>query len=133
MTAASTESPFSLNTRFGKFIDFHFSPSIIHFENLINNRLNHSLIDVFDVRNYVTPKLARRRFKRQVATDYAAFHFFSSASLLMNGLNKSIGIGRKVVVLCSLEISRMVCRKRSCRAIGSLLINAAACTIFSAA
>ncbi len=50
-----------------------------------------------------------------------------------NGPNKSIGTGRKVVVLCSLEISRIVCRNRSCRAIGSLLIIAAACTIFSAA
>ena len=53
--------------------------------------------------------------------------------LFMNGVNKSIGTGRNVVVLCSLEISRMVCRKRSCSAIGSLLIIAAACTIFSAA
>ncbi|KAF5409552.1 MAG: hypothetical protein Udaeo2_01290 [Candidatus Udaeobacter sp.] len=34
------------------------------------------------------------------------------------------------MVLCSLEISRIVCRKRSCSAIGSLLIIAAACTIF---
>ena len=41
--------------------------------------------------------------------------------------------GRKVVVLWSLEISRMVCRKRNCSAIGSLLIIAAACTNFSAA
>jgi hypothetical protein len=31
-------------------------------------------------------------------------HFFK------NGPNKSIGIGRKVVVLCSLAISRIVCR-----------------------
>ncbi len=30
-----------------------------------------------------------------------------------NGVKRSIGTGRKVVVLCSLEISRMVCRKRS--------------------
>ncbi len=44
----------------------------------------------------------------------------------MNGVNRSIGTGKKVVVLCSLEISRMVWRKRSCRAIGSLLIIAAA-------
>jgi hypothetical protein len=54
-------------------------------------------------------------------------------SLLLNGANKSIGTGRNVVVLCSLEISRIVCRKRNCSAIGSLLIIAAACTIFSAA
>src|SRR5205823_13449616 len=54
-------------------------------------------------------------------------------SLFLNGANKSIGTGRNVVVLCSLEISRMVWRKRSCSAIGSLLIIAAACTIFSAA
>src|SRR5436309_5540438 len=60
-------------------------------------------------------------------------HFFSSPNRLMNGLNKSIGTGRNVVVLCSLEISRMVWRKRSCSAIGSLLIIAAAWTIFSAA
>src|SRR5437879_2628164 len=53
--------------------------------------------------------------------------------LFMNGVNKSIGTGRNVVVLCSLEISRMVWRKRSCSAMGSLLIIAAACTIFSAA
>src|SRR2546430_15823569 len=53
--------------------------------------------------------------------------------LFMKGVNKSIGTGRNVVVLCSLEISRMVWRKRNCSAIGSLLIIAAACTIFLAA
>jgi hypothetical protein len=53
--------------------------------------------------------------------------------LFMKGVNRSIGTGRNVVVLCSLAISRMVCRNRSCSAIGSLLIIAAACTIFSAA
>ena len=52
---------------------------------------------------------------------------------LANGAKRSIGTGRNVVVLCSLEISRMVWRKRNCSAIGSLLIMAAACTIFSAA
>ncbi len=52
---------------------------------------------------------------------------------LINDVKRSIGSGKKVVVLCSLEISRIVCRKRSCSAIGSLLIIAAACTIFSAA
>ena|SRR5215475_203900 len=52
---------------------------------------------------------------------------------LINDVKRSSGTGRKVVVLCSLEISRMVCRNRSCNAIGSLLIVAAACTIFSAA
>src|SRR5437879_165439 len=52
---------------------------------------------------------------------------------LINDVKRSIGRGKKVVVLCSLEISRIVCRKRSCSAIGSLLIIAAACTIFSAA
>src|SRR5215831_1712678 len=52
---------------------------------------------------------------------------------LINDVKRSSGTGRNVVVLCSLEISRMVCRKRSCNAIGSLLIVAAACTIFSAA
>src|SRR6266567_6041739 len=60
-------------------------------------------------------------------------HHFLSANALMNGLNRSIGTGKKVVVLCSLEISRMVWRKRNWRAMGSLLIIAAACTIFSAA
>src|SRR5260370_39644089 len=51
----------------------------------------------------------------------------------MKGVNRSIGTGRKVVVLCSLEISRMVWRNRNWRAMGSLLIIAAAWTIFSAA
>jgi hypothetical protein len=37
-----------------------------------------------------------------------------------NGVNKSMGTGKKVVVLCSLAISRMVWRKRSWRAMGSL-------------
>jgi len=50
--------------------------------------------------------------------------------LFMKGVNKSIGTGRNVVVLCSLEISRMVWRKRSCSAIGSLLIIAAAAPFF---
>ena len=31
----------------------------------------------------------------------------------MNGANRSIGTGRMVVVLCSLEISLIVCKKRS--------------------
>jgi type I restriction enzyme M protein len=71
-------------------------------------------------------------------TGYDVTGRFSSSyvlggSLFLNGANKSIGTGRNVVVLCSLEISRIVCRKRSCSAIGSLLIIAAACTIFSAA
>jgi hypothetical protein len=35
----------------------------------------------------------------------------------MNGANRLIEIGRMVVVLCSLEISFIVCKKRSCRAI----------------
>src|SRR5262245_10829314 len=52
---------------------------------------------------------------------------------LINDAKRSSGTGRNVVVLCSLEISRIVCRNRSCNAIGSLLIVVAACTIFSAA
>jgi hypothetical protein len=35
-----------------------------------------------------------------------------------------------VVVLCSLEISFIVCKKRSCRAIGCAEIIAAGCTSF---
>jgi hypothetical protein len=35
------------------------------------------------------------------------------SDLLMNGANRLIGIGRMVVVLCSLEISFIVCKKRS--------------------
>lgn len=53
--------------------------------------------------------------------------------LFVKSAKRSIGTGKNVVVLCSLEISRIVCRKRSWSAIGSLLIIAAACTIFSAA
>ena len=53
--------------------------------------------------------------------------------LLTKWLKRSIGMGRKVVVLFSLAISRMVWRKRSWRAMGSWLIMAAAWTIFSAA
>jgi hypothetical protein len=60
-------------------------------------------------------------------------HDFGGSLFLINDVKRSIGSGKKVVVLCSLEISRIVCRKRSCSAIGSLLIIAAACTIFSAA
>jgi hypothetical protein len=60
-------------------------------------------------------------------------NYFLSTNPFMNGVNKSIGTGKNVVVLCSLEISRIVCKKRSCKAIGSLLIIAAAWTIFSAA
>lgn len=37
-------------------------------------------------------------------------HCFSPPSFFRKGLNRSIGTGRNVVVLCSLEISRMVCR-----------------------
>ena len=58
---------------------------------------------------------------------------FGGSLFLINAVRRSIGRGKNVVVLCSLEISRIVCRKRSCSAIGSLLIIAAACTIFSAA
>ena len=57
----------------------------------------------------------------------------SPAVFFMKGVNRSIGMGRNVVVLCSPEISRIVWRKRSCRAIGSAAIIAAACTSFSAA
>ena len=62
---------------------------------------------------------------------YGSFVWLSD--LLMNGANRSIGIGRMVVVLCSLEISFIVCKKRSCRAIGCAEIIDAACTSFSAA
>ena len=55
------------------------------------------------------------------------------SDLLVNGANRSIGTGRMVVVLCSLEISFIVCKKRSCRAIGCAEIIVAACTSFSAA
>jgi hypothetical protein len=55
------------------------------------------------------------------------------SDLLMNGANRLIGIGRTVVVLCSLEISFIVCKKRSCRAIGCAEIIDAACTSFCAA
>jgi hypothetical protein len=46
---------------------------------------------------------------------YGSFGVWLS-DLLMNGANRSIGTGRMVVVLCSLEISFIVCKKRSCRA-----------------
>ena len=65
--------------------------------------------------------------------DVSTSYGLGGSLFLINGVKRSIGTGRKVVVLCSLEISRMVCRNRSCSAIGSLLIIAAACTIFSAA
>lgn len=55
-----------------------------------------------------------------------ADHCFALVVLLTKGENKSIGTGRNVVVLCSLEISRMVWRKRSWSAIGSWLIMLAA-------
>ena len=70
-------------------------------------------------------------WRRRSLTPSSYYGF--GGSLLFNGQNKSSGTGRNVVVLCSLEISRMVCRKRNCSAIGSLLMIAAACTIFSAA
>ena len=65
----------------------------------------------------------------------AGIHFFDSSSRLFfrNGVKRSIGTGRKVVVLCSLEISRIVWRKRSWSAMGWALIIPAACTSFSAA
>src|SRR5262245_42640314 len=43
------------------------------------------------------------------------FRRWALGPFLMNG---AIGIGRMVLVLCSLEISLIVCKKRSCRAIG---------------
>src|ERR671936_2634010 len=76
---------------------------------------------------------AAARQRTYVIDKPARSYGFGGSFLLVNGVNRSIGTGRNVVVLCSLEISRMVCRKRSCRAIGSRLIIAAACTIFSAA
>ena len=42
----------------------------------------------------------------------------SPVAFFTYGANKSIGIGKNVVVLCSLEISFIVCRNRSWRAIG---------------
>jgi hypothetical protein len=63
------------------------------------------------------------------------FRYFpdSSVAFLINAENKSIGIGKNVVVLCSLEISLIVCRKRNCSAMGWALIIAAASTSFVAA
>ena len=58
---------------------------------------------------------------------------FPFQPFFVKGVNKSIGNGRIVVVLCSLEISFMVWRNRNCNAIGCALIIAAACTSFSAA
>jgi hypothetical protein len=65
----------------------------------------------------------------------AGYGSFGAAlsDLLMNGAKRSIGTGRMVVLLCSLEISFIVCKKRSCRAIGWAEIIDAACTSFSAA
>jgi LysR substrate binding domain len=68
----------------------------------------------------------------QTCAGYGSFGVGLS-DLLVNGANRSIGIGRMVVVLCSLEISFIVCKKRSCRAIGCAEIIDAACTSFSAA
>src|SRR6202043_1788731 len=65
---------------------------------------------------------------REISSEHNTTTFLPvPIDLFMKGVNRSIGTGRHVVVLCSLEISRMVWRKRSCRAIGSLLIMAAAC------
>src|SRR5436190_7622321 len=73
------------------------------------------------------------RFFPNSALGVFSCYVFGGSLFLINDVKRSIGRGKKVVVLCSLEISRIVCRKRSCSAIGSLLIIAAACTIFSAA
>ncbi len=57
-------------------------------------------------KNYSLPTVAISRNLAQWFLAHAAelFYFFK------NALNKSIGSGRNVVVLCSLAISRMVWR-----------------------
>ena len=62
-------------------------------------------------------------------------YFFvgSSLAFFRNGVNRSIGIGMNVAVLCSLAISDIVCKKRNCSAMGCAEIMPAACTSFSAA
>ena len=62
----------------------------------------------------------REFIAKRIWGEYAAHCSLAtpSTAFLMNGANRSIGIGRKVVVLCSLEISRIVWRKRNCRAMG---------------
>ena len=86
----------------------------------------------FAIRHRAAPNFFASKSPRSSA-DRAANYDFGGSLFLINAVKRSIGRGKKVVVLCSLEISRIVCRKRSCSAIGSLLIIAAACTIFSAA
>ena len=78
-------------------------------------------------------KLFRRANRQDRPLIRLTNYDFGGSLFLISAVKRSIGRGKKVVVLCSLEISRIVCRKRSCSAIGSLLIIAAACTIFSAA
>ena len=86
----------------------------------------------FAIRHRAAPNFFASKSPRSSA-DRAANYDFGGSLFLISAVKRSIGRGKKVVVLCSLEISRIVCRKRSCSAIGSLLIIAAACTIFSAA
>src|SRR5205085_4012012 len=69
-----------------------------------------------------SPLMRSSRHQRRSRRSYS----LGGPPLLVNGANTSIGTGKNVVVLCSLEISRMVCRKRSCSAIGSWLIIAPA-------
>src|SRR5690349_7764316 len=99
-----------------------------------------------DVRRFAqscTKKLSDRRSGREELGRARAWNATRKATclsydlggslFLTRGAKRSIGTGKNVVVLRSLEISRIVWRKRSWSAIGSLLIIAAACTIFSAA
>src|SRR5262245_41520996 len=78
----------------------------------------------------VVPDFAAQFAERPTrCAGYGSFGVWLS-DFLINGANRLIGIGRMVVVLCSLEISLIVCKKRSCRAIGCAEIIDAACTSF---
>jgi hypothetical protein len=59
---------------------------------------------------YFTRILARRRKRAAGRPDHGAAGVGEAGDGLRNGANKSIGIGKNVVVLCSLEISFIVCR-----------------------
>jgi hypothetical protein len=59
---------------------------------------------------YFTRILARRCKRAAGRPDHGAVGVGEVGDGLRNGANKSIGIGKNVVVLCSLEISFIVCR-----------------------
>ena len=81
-----------------------------HFARLNQQAGTHPLKYMKKLRPICTRSLTRRCKRAAGRPDHGAVGLGEVGDGLRNGANKSIGIGKNVVVLCSPEISFIVCR-----------------------